>query len=282
MLILNRVYPILLRILNRILNIILNRILNRMLNRLMRGYRLIQRLPRVPPLLTQNRNIFGRIAVRLRWYYGLWRVRVAVNYWTERNRVMFVPNLLNSFPVRYGELEMLIRVSGYNPTREQVVILSDSDGMCNYINYLRTNRRIPWGLEPFNLSPQIIRTQRGLLPTYTRVLDILYSIGRQAVINLELQAENIALNIEQYAVLRNEMAVSHRVVNSNVDPYMFVTGGYWTADNSYVLPVEDVLRFLGELQTLQDFWLLYVEYLRAKIALMIALERTRRSTSWWF
>ena len=66
MLILNRVYPILLRILNRILNIILNRILNRMLNRLMRGYRLIQRLPRVPTLLTQNRNIFGRIAVRLR------------------------------------------------------------------------------------------------------------------------------------------------------------------------------------------------------------------------
>ena len=62
----NRVYPILLRILNRILNIILNRILNRMLNRLMRGYRLIQRLPRVPTLLTQNRNIFGRIAVRLR------------------------------------------------------------------------------------------------------------------------------------------------------------------------------------------------------------------------
>ena len=49
----------------------------------------------------------------------------------------------------------------------------------------------------------------GLLPTYTRVLDILDSIRRQALINLQLQAENIALNIEQYDVLRNEMAVNH-------------------------------------------------------------------------
>ena len=142
---------------------------------------------------------------------------------------MFVRTFPNaSYPLTVGELGIMIRVSGYNPTREQVETLFYSDGMNTYVDYLSTFRRIAVGLEPFNFSPQIIRTQRGLLPTYTRVLDILFSIGRQAVINQELQAENIALNIEQYAVLSNEMAVilSHRVVNSNVDPYMFVTGGY--------------------------------------------------------
>ena len=160
MLILNRVYPILLRILNRILNIILNRILNRMLNRLMRGYRLIQREPRVPPLVTRNRNIFGRIAVRLRWYYVIWRL--PVNYWTERNDVMFVRTFPNaSYPLTVGELGIMIRVSGYNPTREQVATLYNSDGMNNYINYLMSSRHIPWGLEPFNFWPQITRTEWG-------------------------------------------------------------------------------------------------------------------------
>ena len=152
MLILNRVYPILLRILNRILN--------RMLNRLMRGYRLIQRGPRVPPLVTWNRNIFGRIAVRLRWYYVIWRL--PINYWTERNGVMFVRTFPNaSYPLTVGELGIMIRVNGYNPTREQVATLYNSDGMNNYINYLMSSRHIPWGLEPFNFWPQITLLNGG-------------------------------------------------------------------------------------------------------------------------